>query len=173
MGQDVVINLKDIAATALLATRLAGVARAGDMVALSGNLGTGKTTFARHFISALGYDEEVPSPTFSLVQVYEGGPGAAPETRLTVWHFDLYRISDPADILELGFEEATEEGIALVEWPEHAGDLLPRDRLDITFAHPGRAEGEERVARLACSGGQWTARLAVLARAGWEKEGAQ
>lgn len=109
-----------------LASRLAKRLQAGDLVTLHGTLGAGKTALARCLIRALaGFDEEVPSPTFTLVQVYD-----LPDFPL--WHFDLYRLQEEErDILELGWEDARREGVALVEWPERLGGLLPQDRLDI------------------------------------------
>jgi tRNA threonylcarbamoyladenosine biosynthesis protein TsaE len=121
------LALADLAATRWLGASLAAAAQQGDVLALSGELGAGKTAFARAFIQALGGSEEVPSPTFTLCQVYELSP--AP-----VWHFDLYRIARPADALELGLEEALAEGISLIEWPERLGPLLPAERLGLRFA---------------------------------------
>lgn len=126
------VPLPDLAATETLARALAGAARAGDVVALRGDLGAGKTEFARAFIharqDAAGLPrEEVPSPTFTLVQLYEL-PGAP------VWHFDLYRLAAPEEAWELGLEEALAEGIALIEWPDRLGGLLPKARLDLALA---------------------------------------
>ena len=117
--------LADEAATGRLAARVASLARRGDVIALGGPLGVGKTSFARAFIRASGAaDAEVPSPTFTLVEVYER-PGAP------IWHFDLFRLDAPADVFELGIEEAFADGISLVEWPERLGPLLPRERLGV------------------------------------------
>src|SRR5215831_17568551 len=121
-----VAELPDEAATAALAARVSALAATGDIIALKGDLGAGKTTFARHFIRARGGTEEVPSPTFTLVQVYE--LGAAP-----IWHFDLYRIKSSEEAWELGIEDAFSEGISLIEWPERLGSLLPQRRLEIEF----------------------------------------
>jgi len=142
--------------TLALAARLASLARAGDVIALRGELGSGKTSFARGFIRAFGRgDEEVPSPTFTLVEVYEF-PEGAPE----VWHFDLYRLTKSEDVYELGFEEALGGAILLIEWPERLGPLLPRERLDVELA-AGSSPGSRRV-RLSGSRG-WARRLASLA----------
>jgi tRNA threonylcarbamoyladenosine biosynthesis protein TsaE len=146
------IDLPDEAATAALAARLAARARPGDVIALAGDLGTGKTTFVRAFIGALGGDEEVPSPTFTLVQLYE-------LERATIWHFDLYRLRSPEEAWELGIEEAFATGIALIEWPERLGPLLPERRLEIAFAFGDRPEAR-RAALFA--GPDWTARLADI-----------
>jgi len=133
-----VIELADERATARLAARVAGAARAGDTIALAGPLGSGKTTFARAFIRALGNsDEEVPSPTFTLVETYRFA-GRPP-----IWHFDLYRLDAPDDVYELGIEEAWAEGISLIEWPERVAALLPAGRLDIALA-PGDAPERRR-----------------------------
>ena len=129
------IELESEAATQALAARVARLARAGDVIALRGELGSGKTSFARGFIRALGRgDEEVPSPTFTLVEIYDLDP-------LRIWHFDLYRLVKPEDVYELGFEDALAGGVILIEWPERLGGLLPRQRLDLTLSAgsaPGR-----------------------------------
>ncbi len=128
------VPLPDIAATQRLASALADVARAGDTIALWGDLGAGKTEFARAFVRArLGRaDEDVPSPTFTLVQTYADGEDE-------IWHADLYRIADPGEALELGLEDAFGHALVLLEWPGRIVALLPRDRLDITieFAEAG------------------------------------
>jgi tRNA threonylcarbamoyladenosine biosynthesis protein TsaE len=149
---DVTVNLPDEAATGLLAARLASRARKGDVIALKGELGSGKTTFARAFIRARGSAAaEVPSPTFTLVEVYDGDP--------PVWHFDLYRLARAEEIRELGFEEAQAEGIVLIEWPDRLGAGLPSERLEVTLA--AGCSPAMRVARLAASPA-WRGRLAGL-----------
>lgn len=147
------LDLPDESATAALARALAAAARAGDVIALRGDLGAGKTVFARAFVNARpGEPEEVPSPTFTLAQVYERGPG-------TVWHFDLYRIERPEEVFELGFEEAVLEGIVLIEWPERLGPLLPRERLEVRLDFAA----EETARRAQVSGhGAWAERLRDL-----------
>lgn len=122
------VPLPDLAATHALARRLAGLARPGDTIALSGDLGAGKTEWARAFVRArLGRpDEEVPSPTFTLVQIYGDGDGE-------IWHADLYRLTHPDEALELGLEDALGHALVVLEWPERIARLLPRDRLDIAF----------------------------------------
>ncbi|WP_119167183.1 tRNA (adenosine(37)-N6)-threonylcarbamoyltransferase complex ATPase subunit type 1 TsaE [Algihabitans albus] len=153
------VQLSDKAATEVLAARLAPLLRRGDVVALSGGLGAGKTAFCRALINALpGPAEEVPSPTFTLAQVYERGDRQ-------VWHFDFYRLKDPDEVWELGLEEALAEGISLIEWPERLGSQLPRDRLDLHLATPlaDAAHEQTRLATL-CGQGAWAARLAAQAQ---------
>jgi tRNA threonylcarbamoyladenosine biosynthesis protein TsaE len=151
------IPLPDESATAALARHLAALARRGDVIALFGELGSGKTSFARAFVNALarpggGAAEEVPSPTFTLVQIYDRSP--AP-----VWHFDLYRLSRAEEVHELGFEEALAEGISLIEWPERLGDLLPPHRLAIRFAFADEAGARRATLE---GGGTWPERLRAL-----------
>jgi tRNA threonylcarbamoyl adenosine modification protein YjeE len=126
------IALPDMAATQALGARIAAGLEAGDTVALEGDLGAGKTTLARATLRALGVTEDVPSPTFTLVQLYE-------TTRLTVRHYDLYRIESPGEIEELGLDDALAEGAALIEWPERAEGRLPADMLHValTTTEPG------------------------------------
>jgi tRNA threonylcarbamoyladenosine biosynthesis protein TsaE len=144
--------LPDLAATMALAGKLAAVARPGDLIALHGTLGLGKTEFARAFIRRLaGSDEEVPSPTFTLVQSYETDRG-------TIWHFDLYRLTRPDEIRELGLEEALVDGITLIEWPERLGSALPARRLDVRLT-PGTAPDERRAVLEARGGCDLLARL--------------
>ena len=124
------VQLGDLAATQALGAQIAAGLGIGDAVALQGDLGAGKTTLARAILRALGVTESVPSPTFTLVQTYET-PG------LSVRHYDLYRIQNPRELDELGLEEAMEEGAALIEWPEHAGDRLPGDALHVVLTTTG------------------------------------
>jgi tRNA threonylcarbamoyladenosine biosynthesis protein TsaE len=147
-----IIELPDEAATAALAARIARLARPGDVIALQGELGAGKTSFARAFIRTRGPAAEVPSPTFTLVQLYEFADAA-------IWHFDGYRLRDPEEAWELGIEEAFHQGISLIEWPERFGELLPAHRLDIAFS-----AGPSATARRATidPGGDWPERLADI-----------
>jgi tRNA threonylcarbamoyladenosine biosynthesis protein TsaE len=121
--------LADEQATAALAAALAPQVRAGDVIALSGGLGSGKTSFARALIAALGHDGEVPSPSFAIVQPYE-------ELPLPVWHADLYRIEDPSELAELGLSEL-DHALLLVEWPERAGPGAWPDALRLTLEITG------------------------------------
>lgn len=126
------LSLPDPAATERLAAIIAGQARPGDAILLSGDLGAGKTHFARAFINALtAAPEEVPSPTFTLVQTYDALAQAAP---VKIWHFDLYRLKSPEETLELGIDEVFAEGIALVEWPDRLGPFKPREHLELRLA---------------------------------------
>lgn len=129
--------LKDEAATIAAAQRLAPALNSGDMVLLSGDLGTGKSTFARALIRALPgadgqiYDDEpIPSPTYTLVQTYDRALG-------TVGHFDLYRLSEPEEIWDLGLEDILEQGVALIEWPERLGPLIPTRAIHIHLKDQG------------------------------------
>jgi tRNA threonylcarbamoyladenosine biosynthesis protein TsaE len=116
--------------TARLAAGLAVLLRPGDVVALSGDLGAGKSTFARALLHALGWTDDVPSPTFTLVQPY--GP---PELPFEVWHVDLYRLEDTDEILALGLLDS--EAALLIEWPERMGPLLPPDSLQLRLEGQG------------------------------------
>jgi tRNA threonylcarbamoyladenosine biosynthesis protein TsaE len=147
------VELPDEAATHGLAAVVATIAAPGDVIALKGELGAGKTTFARAFIHARGARDEVPSPSFSLVQVYDAGPA-------TIWHFDLYRLRSPEEAWELGIEDAFDEGISLIEWPERLGHLLPDRRLEIALVF-----GPEPNARRAflAGGASWQTRLTLIA----------
>ena len=132
-------RLADDRATVLLGQDIGAALRPGDVLALEGDLGAGKTTLARGLIRALAADAalDVPSPTFTLVQSYEG--------RIPVQHFDLYRLSSAEELHELGFDEAARHGIAIVEWPEKAAGLLPDGAIVVELSH----EGEGRYARIA------------------------
>lgn len=149
----IALDLPNETATADLAARIAALAEPADVIALKGELGTGKTAFARAFIRARGERDDVPSPTFTLVQIYDAG-------RTAIWHFDLYRLRAPNEAWELGIEDAFASGISLVEWPERMGPLLPERRLQITFAF-----GFEPDARclLLDPSDSWRARLEAIA----------
>ena len=137
-----------------LGARIARALRIGDAVCLYGPLGAGKTTLARGLIRALTTpDEEVPSPTFTLVQTYDG-------PHFTVAHFDLYRLVRPEEAFELGLDEALDDGAAVIEWPERLGGALPANRLDIELSAP--PEGG-RLARLT-GHGDWMNRMEDLLR---------
>ena len=141
------IALPDADATARLGAAIAPRLRAGDAVLLYGPLGAGKSTLARGLIRALTKpDEEVPSPTFTLVQFYDA--------RVALAHFDLYRLERADEAWEIGLDEALDAGCAIIEWPERLGDQLPPDRLEIVLAEAG----EGRAARLTPRG-SWKERM--------------
>lgn len=128
--------------------RLAALLSSGDIVALYGNLGMGKTTLSRGLIrSLLSPDQEVPSPTYTIVQTYDCDD-------FLLWHFDLYRLNAPDEVIELGFEDALED-VCLIEWPEKAGDFLPNDRLSVHI----EAEGTGRKITLIPGTENWKRRL--------------
>ncbi|WP_350335346.1 tRNA (adenosine(37)-N6)-threonylcarbamoyltransferase complex ATPase subunit type 1 TsaE [Coralliovum pocilloporae] len=133
MAQSVSVLCEDEAATGRLAADIATILSSGDVLALHGDLGVGKSTFARALIRALAHDEalEVPSPTFTLVQDYD-------LARCPVSHFDLYRLGSPDELEEIGFFDAIHHAALLIEWPSKAGDDLPSDRLDVTIEPEGR-----------------------------------
>ncbi|MFO1247794.1 MAG: tRNA (adenosine(37)-N6)-threonylcarbamoyltransferase complex ATPase subunit type 1 TsaE [Alphaproteobacteria bacterium] len=136
--------LPDLSATARLGKAIAAGLGVGDAVALWGDLGAGKTTLARAILQAMGVAEDVPSPTFTLVQNYETAPPVA--------HYDLYRLKSAREIQELGFEDALDQGAVLVEWPERAPEALPPQALHV---------------RLGMTDGARTARVTGPSR--WEK----
>jgi tRNA threonylcarbamoyladenosine biosynthesis protein TsaE len=133
------------AATAVLAQKLAPLLRAGDVVALSGGLGAGKTSLVRYLLQALGHDGEVPSPSFAIVQPYD-------DLTPPVWHADLFRIDEPGELTELGLD-SLDDAALLVEWPERAGvgiwpdalrltlNVLADDRRSLTAEVPAAWEG--------------------------------
>src|SRR5262249_44267099 len=127
-GASFTVTLPDEEATRRFATDLAAALEPGDLITLSGDLGAGKTTFARALIRHLADDEaiEVPSPTFTLVQNYE-------LPRFTLLHADLYRMRSAAELAELGFDDVPDGAVVLMEWPDRAAGALPADRLDIAF----------------------------------------
>jgi N-acetylmuramate 1-kinase len=141
------ITLANERATQRLAIDLAAVLKPGDLITLSGDLGAGKTAFARALIRYLADDPalEVPSPTFTLVQTY-----ALP--RCMVVHVDLYRVSHASELAELGVDEASENAVVLLEWPDRAAGALPADRLDIAFALAPQLGPNQRQAELTAHG---------------------
>lgn len=111
--------------TARIAGFLAPLLQDGDVIALSGDLGAGKTLFAQAFIHALGVEDDVTSPTFTLLQIYDG--------KIPVHHFDLYRLEDPTELEEIGFSEYTSYGISLIEWADKFCAELPERYLGLTI----------------------------------------
>lgn len=155
MPRPLALILTSQAETTALADVLAGLLGAGDTVLLEGPIGAGKTALARALIHACQMragdpPEDVPSPTFTLVQTYAAGP-------LEIWHSDLYRLTHPDDVLELGLDDAFSTALCLVEWPDRLGSLAPRNALTLTLA-PGR-DDETRIATFSFSDPGWATRL--------------
>lgn len=125
--------------TDALGQAMAAALQVGDTVLLTGTLGAGKSHLARAIIRArLGRQEDVPSPTFTLVQTYEAPDG-------DLWHADLYRLGHPDEVIELGLDDAFETAIALVEWPDRLGDLTPADPIRIALSYDGEGRSAEIV----------------------------
>ncbi|MGR3661100.1 MAG: tRNA (adenosine(37)-N6)-threonylcarbamoyltransferase complex ATPase subunit type 1 TsaE [Paracoccaceae bacterium] len=143
--------------TARLATRIAPVLRGGDVLLLEGEIGAGKTHFARALIqtrlNAVGLSEDVPSPTFTLVQTYDDGISE-------IWHADLYRLLAPQEIIELGLEDAFAAEICLVEWPENLGPFRPETALTIRF--DVGADEQSRILQFTGDATLWEKILALL-----------
>lgn len=146
------VSVADETGTLRLADDIAAIARPGDVIALHGDLGMGKSAFARAVIRRLAGDPglEVPSPTFTLLQSYE-------TSRFPVHHFDLYRLADPDELIEVGFAEAVGEGLSLIEWPDRAGEELPDERLDVFISDGDSVDGRRFL--LDAHGGGWAERL--------------
>ncbi|WP_306006468.1 tRNA (adenosine(37)-N6)-threonylcarbamoyltransferase complex ATPase subunit type 1 TsaE [Aquicoccus porphyridii] len=145
------ITLTSPDATARMAAALAPLLRGGDVLLLAGGIGAGKTHFARALIqSLLPVPEDVPSPTFTLVQVYD-----TPE--FEIWHSDLYRLSHPDEVVELGLPDAFESALCLVEWPDRLGDLAPLSALSLDFALD--AAEETRQLTMNWTAPEWDSRL--------------
>lgn len=146
-------TLRSPEATSRFATALAPLLTPGDVITLSGPIGAGKTHLARGVIlarlAALGLSEDVPSPTFTLVQTYEAGP-------IDIWHADLYRLDHSGDIAELGLDLAFDTAICLVEWPDRLGRDAPAESLALELA-PG-SDDAERVLTLTATGERWARR---------------
>jgi tRNA threonylcarbamoyladenosine biosynthesis protein TsaE len=138
-------------ATEELGAALAGKLRPGDIIALFGDLGAGKTTFTRGILRGLGFAGDVGSPTFPIVQPYE-------ELRVPLWHVDLYRIEDPAEIEELGLEDARPDVALVVEWPERLGGALWPDALRLHLAVAGEGERSLTANVPPAWGGRWPPR---------------
>ncbi|MGC1277002.1 MAG: tRNA (adenosine(37)-N6)-threonylcarbamoyltransferase complex ATPase subunit type 1 TsaE [Xanthobacteraceae bacterium] len=157
-GASFTVTLANEEATRRLATDIAAALEPGDLVTLSGDLGAGKTTFARALIRYLAGDDaiEVPSPTFTFLQTYE-------LPRFTLVHADLYRVSATAELAELGFDDLPESAVVLMEWPDRAAGFLPPDRLDIAFTLALTSGPEMRNVR--CVGyGSFVPRVERIAR---------
>lgn len=144
------LALPDLAAMRGLGASVAAQLKPGDVVALSGGLGAGKTTLARAIISALGYDDEVPSPTFTILETYD-----APPLRLPIVHADFYRLEHPSEVAELGLDEYREGAALIAEWPENAGGFAHEPAcLSITLEIAGSGR-----AAIAQGGPAWQRRM--------------
>lgn len=138
--------------TCRMAAALAPHLCAGDVILLTGDVGAGKTHFARCLIqAALAVPEDVPSPTYTLVQTY---PGRSSE----IWHADLYRLTDVAEVIELGLADAFETAICLVEWPDRLGEMVPAQALSLTLT--ALDDPDHRRIELSWSDPGWQAKLA-------------
>ena len=126
------VRLESAKETEAFGASVSALLRIGDVIALSGDLGAGKTTLARGILRGLGFEGEVASPTFPIVLVYD-----PPETRLPLWHVDLYRIEDPDEVEGLGLDEAREDSALVVEWPERLGAALWPDALKLRIEETG------------------------------------
>jgi len=143
-----IITLNSADQTAKLAVEIGAQLVAGDCILLNGPVGAGKTHFARSLIQSLmDFPEDVPSPTFTLVQTYDTTAGE-------VWHADLYRITSPAEVEELGLADAFSTAICLVEWPENLGDLAPENALQLTLS-PSPTNEDARLARFDWTSDRW------------------
>lgn len=152
MGSERTINLDSPAATAAFGRVLAAVLRSGDVVLLSGDLGAGKTSLARAVIEALCGIADAPSPTYTIVQVYDRFEGGE------LWHADLYRVERPDELDELGFDDAFDHAVTLVEWPDRLGGWLPASRLEISITMSGGPMDMTRQARIT-GVGEWESRI--------------
>ena len=150
MSGETRLDLPDLAAMAAWGERIAAHLRAGDVVALEGGLGAGKTTLARAIIAALGYPGEVPSPTFTIIETYD-----APPLSVAVVHADFYRLEDPAEVTELGLDDYRDGAVLIAEWPDHAGGFGHEPAcLSILL----ETHGEGRIA-IARGGRDWLGRM--------------
>ena len=152
--------------TTRLARWLGARLGAGDTVLLEGAIGAGKSHFCRGLIQSrladLGRSEDVPSPTFTLVQVYDAGP-------VEIWHADLYRLGGADEVAALGLEDAFEEAICLVEWPDRLGDACPSGALAITLS-PASGGDAERDVSISASASRWAPVRAALAEGEWRAD---
>lgn len=143
-------QLPDLAAMEAFGARIAAKVRPGDIVALEGGLGAGKTTLARAIIAALGYEGEVPSPTFTIIETYD-----PPSLRLPVAHADFYRLDDPSEVEEIGLDDYREGAVLLAEWPSHAGGFS-HDPACLSILLETQGSGRIAIAR---AGADWLGRM--------------
>ena len=147
-------ELPDLAAMSAWGAKIAERLRAGDVIALEGGLGAGKTTLARAIIAALGHTGEVPSPTFTILETYD-----APPLRVAVAHADFYRLEDPLEAMELGLDDYREGAVLIAEWPDHAGGFAAEAAcLTIVLETAGQTGGSGRIATVK-AGRDWLERI--------------
>ncbi len=146
--------LPDLAAMAGYGARIAARLREGDVVALEGGLGAGKTTLARAILAALGHEGEVPSPTFTIIETY-----AAPPLRLAVVHADFYRLDDPSELAEIGLDDYREGAVLLAEWPQNAGGFGDEPGCLAIGLEPVGESGEGGRIAIARGGADWVGRM--------------
>lgn len=146
--------LPDLAAMATYGARIAARLRAGDVVALQGGLGAGKTTLARAILAALGHAGEVPSPTFTIIETY-----AAPPLRVAVVHADFYRLDDPSELAEIGLDDYREGAVLLAEWPDYAGGFSREPGCLAITLYPQGESGEGGRIAIARGGADWVGRM--------------
>lgn len=148
------LELADMGATARLGAAIAGALRPGDVVALSGGLGAGKTTLARAILRALGHGGEVPSPSFTIVETYD-----PPLVRLPVVHADFYRLRSPVEADEIGLEDYRQGAALIAEWPEHAGGFASEPGcLSVMLDSPPESSPQGRIA-IVEGGSDWLGRM--------------
>jgi tRNA threonylcarbamoyladenosine biosynthesis protein TsaE len=147
-------TLPDLAAMAAYGARIARRLRPGDVVALEGGLGAGKTTLARAILAALGHRGEVPSPTFTIIETYD-----APPLRLPVVHADFYRLESPSELLEIGLDDYREGAALLAEWPDHAGGFDQEPGCLAITLEPAGESGEGGRIAIARAGQDWVGRM--------------
>jgi len=152
MGNFRSILLEDQNATRALGLRLAKALKAGDVVCLQGDLGAGKTTLARSVIAAICDVDDAPSPTYTIIQTYETSDD------IPLWHVDLYRIEESGELEQLGLEDAFDEAISLIEWPERLGAGVPENRLEVSLITPDDGLDTSRQARIT-GFGEWESRV--------------
>ena len=157
-GEPLTVVSHGVEDTAVVARAVADVTAGGDLLVLTGDLGAGKTAFTKAYAAALGVEDPVTSPTFTLANRYEG--------RCTVHHLDAYRIADLEEVRDLGLDELIEPGaVTVVEWGDRIGTALPGDRLEIDLTLPPGTAGDERSIELTPVGASWASRLDDLAAA--------
>lgn len=147
-------SLPDLPSMAAYGAAIAERLRAGDVVALTGGLGAGKTTLARSILAALGHEGEVPSPTFTIIETYD-----SPAMRIPVVHADFYRLEDPSELAEIGLDDYREGAVLLAEWPDHAGGFGNEPGCLLITLEPQGESGEGGRIAIARGGADWVGRM--------------